>query len=169
MLSYAWIASDINPAGAVGEAGKATAEKGGATADAAVDANYHVKRGTYARGFWNQTLDGLAVLGAKGSFRVYKLQRTVAEQAVVANSFHIKPLLRILQSADRYQVLALNRREIRLFEGNRDALDEEEPARGVPRTISEALGEEFALIRKGPRLSVMPVTAAQWKVLLALE
>ena len=38
MLSYAWIASDINPAGVAGEASKATAEKGKATADAAVDA-----------------------------------------------------------------------------------------------------------------------------------
>lgn len=37
------------------------------------------------------------------------------------------------------------------------------------RQHSEALGEEFALIRKGSRLSVMPVTAAQWKVLLNLE
>jgi predicted RNA-binding protein with PUA-like domain len=37
------------------------------------------------------------------------------------------------------------------------------------RGHAEALGEEFALIRKGSRLSVMPVTAAQWKRLLALE
>ena len=37
------------------------------------------------------------------------------------------------------------------------------------RAHSDALGEEFALIRKGSRLSVLPVTAAQWKLLLALE
>ena len=46
-------------------------------------------------------------------------------------------------------------------------------ARAIPleeiRTHADALGEEFALIRKGSRLSVMPVTAAQWKLLLALE
>jgi creatinine amidohydrolase len=35
-LSYAWIASDINPAGVAGEARRATAEKGRATAEAAV-------------------------------------------------------------------------------------------------------------------------------------
>ena len=93
--------------------------------------------------FWNHTLDGLAVLGSRGVFRVYRLQRPVGELAIVADSFHAKPLLRILQSADRYQVLGLNRQEIRLFEGNRDALDEVEPARGVPRTITEALGEEL--------------------------
>jgi len=95
------------------------------------------------RDFWNHTLDGLAVLSAKGVFRVYKLQRPVAELFVVADSFHIKPLLRILQSVDRFQVLALSLHAMRLFEGNRDALDEIEPAEGVPRTITEALGDEL--------------------------
>jgi creatinine amidohydrolase len=37
-LSYAWVASDINPQGAVGEASKATAEKGETSAEAAVAA-----------------------------------------------------------------------------------------------------------------------------------
>lgn len=95
------------------------------------------------REFWNHTLDGLAVLGARGIFRVYRLQRPVADLAVVAESFHTKPLMRILQSVDRYQVLGLSRQEMKLFEGNRDALDEIEPAQGVPRTITEGLGEEL--------------------------
>ena len=46
-------------------------------------------------------------------------------------------------------------------------------ARGIPldeiRMHADALGEDFALIRRGTRLSVMPVTAAQWKLLLSLE
>ncbi len=95
------------------------------------------------RDFWNHTLDGLAVLGSKGVFRVYKLQRPVAELAVVADSFHTKPLVHIFQSADRYHVLGLNRQEIKLFEGNRDALDEVQLHQDVPRTITEALGEEL--------------------------
>jgi hypothetical protein len=95
------------------------------------------------RDFWNHTLDGLAALGAPGLFRVIKLQRPVPERAIVADSFHIKPLLRILQSADRYQVLGLNRQEVKLFEGNRDTLDAIELAPGVPRTITDALGEEL--------------------------
>jgi predicted RNA-binding protein with PUA-like domain len=37
------------------------------------------------------------------------------------------------------------------------------------RHAADALGEDFALIRKGTRLSVLPVTAAQWKTLLSLE
>lgn len=74
--------------------------------------------------FWNHTLDGLAVLAAPGFFRAWRLQRPVAELTVVADSFHTKPLMRILQSADRYHILGLNRHEARLFEGNRDAIAE---------------------------------------------
>jgi len=95
------------------------------------------------RDFWNNTLDGLAVLAAKGLFRVYRLQRPVSELVVAADGFHTKPLLRVLQSADRYHVLGLSRQEIKLFTGNRNALDEIEPAQGVPRTITEALGGEL--------------------------
>jgi hypothetical protein len=95
------------------------------------------------RAFWNHALDGLAVLGASGMFRVYRLQRPVAELSVAADTFHLKPLMRILQSADRYQVLGLSRESIKLFEGNRDALDEIELAQGVPRTIVDALGGEL--------------------------
>ncbi|ALN65050.1 MULTISPECIES: EVE domain-containing protein [Lysobacter] len=34
---------------------------------------------------------------------------------------------------------------------------------------ADDLGEDFALTRRGNRLSVLPVTAAQWKVLLSME
>jgi Bacterial archaeo-eukaryotic release factor family 3 len=95
------------------------------------------------RDFWNTTHDGLAVLGAAGFFRVYRLERPVDELAIVADSFHTKPLMRIVQSADRYQVLGLDLQSIRLFEGSRDGLAEVDLASGVPRTITAALGEEL--------------------------
>jgi hypothetical protein len=95
------------------------------------------------RAFWNHTLDGIAVLGAPGLFQVYVLQRPVPELTVAADSFHTKPLRRFLQSADRFQVLGLSRHEVKLFEGNRDSLDEVELAPDVPRTITEALGDEL--------------------------
>lgn len=34
---------------------------------------------------------------------------------------------------------------------------------------AEELGEDFPLVRRGSRLSVFPVSAAQWKFLLSLE
>lgn len=93
--------------------------------------------------FWNHTLDGLAVLSGPSLFRVFRLQRPVIELVVVADSFHTKPLRRMLQSTDRYQVLGLSLRKIQLFEGNRDALDEIDPAPEVLQAISDALGNEL--------------------------
>jgi hypothetical protein len=95
------------------------------------------------REFWNHTTDGLAVFGAPDIFRIVRLQRSMPELAIVAGSFHVKPLLRIVQSADRFQVLCINRHDIRLYEGNRDALDEVELAAGVPRTATDVLGDEL--------------------------
>ncbi|MBN2562257.1 MAG: hypothetical protein JXQ75_15135, partial [Phycisphaerae bacterium] len=93
--------------------------------------------------FWTHTLDGLAVLGGSNLFQVFQLQRPVAELAIVADSFHTKPLRRFLQSVGRYQVLGLSLRKIQLFEGDRNVLDEIDPAPGVPRTMTEALGDEL--------------------------
>jgi hypothetical protein len=92
--------------------------------------------------FWNHRTDGLAILSSPSKFQIFELQRTVPELVVVADSFHTKPLLRALQSADRYQILALNRHEAKLYEGNRYALDPVELT-NVPSTITEALGEEL--------------------------
>ncbi len=95
------------------------------------------------REFWNHTRDGLAVLGAPGFFRVFRLQRGVPELSVVADSFHTKPLRQLLQSVDRYQVLGLSLQKAQLFEGNRDALDSMSMAAQVPQTLQEALGDEL--------------------------
>jgi len=92
--------------------------------------------------FWNHTQGGLAVLGASGLFRVFLLHRSVAELAVVAESFHTKPLRQWLQSTGRYQVLALSLHKVQLFEGDRHALDAVALAAGVPKTMTEALGDE---------------------------
>ncbi len=92
--------------------------------------------------FWNYRTDGLAILGSGEMFHVFDLQRPVKELLVVADGFHVKPLLRVYQSADRFQLLCLNRREAKLYEGNRYALDRVDLA-GVPSTIEEALGGEL--------------------------
>jgi len=92
--------------------------------------------------FWNIRTDGLAILVSPKVFRIFDLQRPVSELAIAADSFHIKPLLRVLQSADRYHILCINRDEARLYEGTRDTLDQVE-LRDVPTTLTEALGEEL--------------------------
>lgn len=98
------------------------------------------------RDFWNHSLDGVAVFATADLFKVYRLQRPVRELVVVTDSFHTKPLIRILQSADRYHVLGLDRHEARLFEGNRYALDEVELSSGLPWRAADIVG-----VREGER------------------
>ena len=91
--------------------------------------------------FWNHTADGLAVFCSPGYFRTVRMQRPLPERVIVGTSFHVKPLLRIEQSADRFQVLAIGRRDARLFEGNRDALGEVSFAPEVPESKQDVLGD----------------------------
>jgi hypothetical protein len=91
--------------------------------------------------FWNEGQEGLAIFGARDVFRVYRLQRSVPERAIVADSFHTKPLLRILQSSDRFHVLGLNRREACLYEGSRDAIV---PIEIIPGSLRMATDEPVA-------------------------
>src|SRR5439155_11571709 len=66
----------------------------------------------------------------------------VKAQVVVADSFHLKPLIRAHQFAGRYQVLCVKQDGVTLYEGDKDRLDPVE-LKNVPRTITEALGEEL--------------------------
>lgn len=95
------------------------------------------------RGFWNKSLDGLAILANPQKCVVYRLPREVKELAVVADSLHIKPLIRFFQSADKYQLLGLSRSEFTLYEGNRYGFEKIEIDPKTPRTITEVLGEEL--------------------------
>lgn len=93
--------------------------------------------------FWQNAGDGLAVFATENKCIVYRLQRKVKEFSVVASSFHIKPLLRVFQSADRYHLLGLNRKKFTLFEGNRYGIEVVPLDPAIPRTIEEALGEQY--------------------------
>jgi hypothetical protein len=97
------------------------------------------------REFWAHPQDGVVGLGAPGYFHAEKLQRSVPERVVVGERLHLKPLVRVFQSADNYQVLALDREAVQLYQGNRYVLDEIVMAPSVPRTIRDALGEPVTL------------------------
>lgn len=98
-------------------------------------------RGIESPDFWEHQYDGLAVFASPDFVTHVNLQRKMPEQVEVADSFHVKPLLRFLQTAGRYHVLCLTRKDVRLLEGNRDGL-EEVKLEGVFKTIYEAFGEE---------------------------
>ena len=100
------------------------------------------------RNFWNRTLDGLAVLAAGDSFDVFPVRATVPERVVVAETFHLKPLLRVVQTADRFHVLGITRDRVSLWEGDRYGLAPVDLA-GFPATLTDALGAEKTEPHKG--------------------
>jgi hypothetical protein len=96
-------------------------------------------------GFWSHPQDGIAVFGAAGLFQVEKVQRPVPETAVANEHLYLRPLVRVFQSEDTYQILALDRESVTMYQGNRYVVDEIVMAPSVPRTIEEALGEYVPL------------------------
>ena len=92
---------------------------------------------------WNHTSDGLAVFSATGLFKVVGVHKSFEGLALVADSFHTKPLRQYLQSLDHFHVLGLTLHDIRLFEGNRHSLAEVDLTADTPKTITEALGDEL--------------------------
>jgi hypothetical protein len=95
------------------------------------------------KSLWNHTTHSLAVFSASGLLKIVGLPISVDELAMVADSFHTKPLRQYLQSTDRYHVLGLSLHDIRLFEGNRHSLTEIELQPDIPATITDALGDEL--------------------------
>lgn len=97
---------------------------------------------TSEEGFWNHTAVGLAIFSAPDFIKAVKLAIAPPEIAMVADSFHTKPIQHYLQSTERFHVLAVNRHDIQLFEGNRHSLVEIDLHEEVPATMTDALGEE---------------------------
>ncbi|MDD3972515.1 MAG: hypothetical protein PHY13_05410 [Clostridia bacterium] len=93
--------------------------------------------------FWNNTLDGIAVLASKNKCVIYNLQSPVKEFVSLADSFHIKPLIMAFQSLDSYQVLGLSRNNFSIYQGNRYGFLEIELAQDVPRKLEDVLGKDL--------------------------
>jgi hypothetical protein len=90
--------------------------------------------------FWVHPTASIAAFGSPTIFQTHKLQRPVAEMVEVADSFHLKPLIRAHQFAGRFEVLCLTQRNVRVLQGNQDKLEPVE-LRNVPHSIQEALAD----------------------------
>lgn len=91
--------------------------------------------------FWNNTKDGIAIFLNKNKCIIYNLNRTLKEVAIVSDSFHIKPLIRVFQSADSYYVLGISMKKYNLYIGNRYGLEEVLFDENIPTTIEGVLDE----------------------------
>jgi hypothetical protein len=90
------------------------------------------------RDFWQHQSEGLAVFISNNFSRTYRLPARFDELLVIANNFHIKPLLPLLSSDGKFYVLAINLNGIKLFLGTRDTINEVELT-GMHTNMEEAL------------------------------
>ncbi|HSV12701.1 MAG TPA: hypothetical protein VLI90_00475 [Tepidisphaeraceae bacterium] len=89
--------------------------------------------------FWVGDRDGLAVFASPDFQQVIELQQPVDPLCMVADTFHIKPLVRILQSADRFQVLCFTLNGVQLYEGDQHRLAPV-PLNNVPQSPADVAG-----------------------------
>ena len=89
-------------------------------------------------GFWQYRGDGLALFYARDIIRHFRLPVRFDELLVVANRFHLKPLIPLLTEDAGFYVLALSQNEIRLIEGNRCGAWEVE-LEDIPASLAEYL------------------------------
>ena len=75
-------------------------------------------------GYWSYQSDGLAVFVEEGGTRVWRVPTTFEETCVVADAFHLKPLLPLLASDGLFYVLALSENDVRLLQGTRHSVNE---------------------------------------------
>ncbi len=88
--------------------------------------------------FWQYPSDGLAVFCARDVFRVYRMPLRFDELVVVAERFHLKPLLTLITNNGQFLVLALSQNEVRLLQGTRHSVTQVE-LEDVPSSLAEAL------------------------------
>lgn len=91
--------------------------------------------------FWREQLDGLAIFLSPEFYRLYRLPVEFEPLTLVAERFHIKPLLPLFTDDGRFYVLALSQKQVRLFQGTRLAVDEVE-LEDTPRSMAEALWDD---------------------------
>jgi len=87
---------------------------------------------------WEYSLDGLAVFLSPDLAAAYRLPLAVPERAVVADSFHVKPLIRFLHSNARYFVLSVSQNAVSLYEGSSFGAGTVD-LRTLPQSLREAL------------------------------
>lgn len=88
--------------------------------------------------FWNKQSDGLAVFISQEGFSYHRFPLKFEPLSVTGNRFHLKPLLSMLSNDGRFYLLALNLKEVRLFQGTHYSISEIE-LEGVPASLEEAL------------------------------
>ncbi len=88
--------------------------------------------------FWEKRSQGLALFVADGVFDRFRVPLALNESVVVNRRFQVKPLLPLLNSHDKFYLLAFSQNRVRLFEGDQFGC-RETSVEGMPENMDAAL------------------------------
>lgn len=89
--------------------------------------------------FWRHQGDGLALFLAPDFAESYTLPVAFEDLVVVADHFHLKPMIPMMGSGDHFYVLGLSQKYVKLFRGGRYSVGEVRLSGTVPASLRDAL------------------------------
>jgi hypothetical protein len=104
-------------------------------------------------GLWTGDRAALAIFCSADHSHVIDLAAHVDRTVIVADSFHVKPLIRALQQAQTYRVLAITPRRVRLFEGDQFKLRELKLPPNVPQSVDDSVAVQATGTDTTPQFS----------------
>jgi hypothetical protein len=93
--------------------------------------------------FWQHSLDGLAIFASDESIMIYRTHESFSPLAIVADSFHIKPLYAYFQHHETFHFLALEAHRFRVYQGTMFHLELLAFPEGSPVTLEDVLGTQL--------------------------
>lgn len=92
--------------------------------------------------FWQHQGAGLAVLLGEDRALEYRTPLVFPEQVVVANRFHLKPLVPLVNEDGTYYILVLGMKGVRLIRASREGARELDAA-DLPRDVRDVVGYDY--------------------------
>jgi hypothetical protein len=99
--------------------------------------------------FWEKRSQGLALFVADGVFDRFRVPLELEEAVVVNQRFQIKPLLPLLNTNERFYLLAFSQNQVRFFRGSHSGCDEVS-VEGLPESMAKALN--YDQISRSPQV-----------------
>lgn len=107
---------------------------------------------------WRNPAASLAVFCAPGLFRQYRLETEVPEAAIVAEQFHLKPMIEMLTGLGTFYVLALNLNHVGFYRCSRLGI---EPVTIPDSPMSLAESMKFDVIEESARFHTVSAPSAR--------
>ncbi|MCF8218481.1 MAG: hypothetical protein K9I29_08555 [Bacteroidales bacterium] len=93
--------------------------------------------------FWRRQLDGLALFLNADGLEYFSLPIRFRESYYVHDHFYLKPVLSLFNNDRRFYILALNLKQVKLYEASRFSINEIKIDDLVPKNVQDVVGYDY--------------------------